>query len=179
MSICQPGAFVDVGNFSFLFVGTTDLGGGLVRWCWNITFLGAEGQPALSHWDIQACPQLTLAQNRQFTVRDVTGAPIVLFDTTDPTVIDDFIEFSPNFPDGFPVYGMKTEMAFTEEELGTTGETWEFCYVFDEGQVPLEPVPGFVAPKSGGGQALDAVGFGVCVPGCAGAAMAPRRGYGL
>lgn len=173
--VCNPGTSVVVENFTITFVGATDVGGGIVRWCWDIAFTGETG-PALSHWDIQTCPDLTLAQLTRFTVTDLDNN-VVLFDTSDPTVIDQFIDFALGFPDGFAVYGMKTDTGFTESKL-ESGDTWRFCYYFNEAQVPLIPVQGFVATKSGAGQAADAIVFGLCVPGCGEEVITPpRRGY--
>lgn len=174
--VCNPGTSVVVENFTITFAGVSDLGGGIFRWCWDIAFTGTKGS-ALSHWDIQTCPDLTLVQLTRFTVTDLVNN-VVLFDTSNPTTIDLFIDFKFGFPDGFGVYGMKTDTDFTESEL-ELGDRWRFCYEFNEAQVPLVPVQGFVATKSGKGQAADDIVFGMCVPGCGQDVMIlpSRRGY--
>lgn len=172
---CIPGTSVVAEHFTITFVEAVDVGGGIVRWCWDIAFTGDTG-PALSHWDIQTCPSLSLAQLTRFTVTDVVNN-VVIFDTSDPAEIAQFIEFALGFPDGFAVYGMKTDLEFTDLEL-EPGDIWRFCYYFNEAQVPLTPVEGFVATKSGAGQAADAIVFGLCTPGCDEAVIIrSRRGY--
>lgn len=153
---------VTIGNFTITFVGETALADDIVRWCWDIEFTGTEG-PALSHWDIQTCPFLGLDQLERVQIIDVTDPdnPVILVDTTNPT----FVEFGNGFPDGFPVYGMKTNLPEDIPELGP-GLTYRFCYDFDESEVSLTPVAGFAATKSGAGQAADEIVFGLCSPGC-------------
>ncbi len=166
---------VPVDGYTITFNGETPLSGGLVRWCWTIT--NNSSQTALSHCDIQTCILLTLDQVKQVQIFDVTTPPpVLLFTANTPAAIAAIVDFRAGFPDGFPVYGMKTDVPSSIPPL-VIGKSYQFCYDFDEATVPLTPVPGLVAVKSGGGPTIDALASGLCSPGCGAVTPPPGRGF--
>lgn len=165
---------VPVNGYTITFNGETPLGGGLVRWCWTIT--NVSSQTALSHWDIQTCILLTLDQLKQVQITNATPPPGFVFTANTPAAIAAIVDFKAGFPDGFPVYGMKTNVPDSIPPL-VIGRSYQFCFDFDESAVPLTPVPGLVAVKSGGGPTLDALASGLCSPGCGAVTPPPGRGF--
>jgi hypothetical protein len=154
-------------SYLFEFLGVTNPSPGIYRWCYRVTEDSPRGR-GLSHFILEFCPSIMLS--------NVSNVTVTFNGITTPTTFEfgDIRIFPPNVSPS--IYGIK----FDDMPEGLDGSSAVFCFDLN---VNVEPAPGDLSIKTGGGSASPdtvlTVVDAICTPGCDTPPPPPPPGRGL